>query len=102
MSSRRRNFWSATIVALALSAGFASAAPQFSQPPKGWQQVSGTANTTPFDGPSDKVLRAHLAAQRQLQLARLKAYRKTGKFPVNTTVPGMAHFFVDPATGALC
>jgi hypothetical protein len=46
--------------------------------------------------------RAHLAAERRVQIERLRAYRIQGRFPINRVRPGRLNVFVDDRTGAHC
>lgn len=76
-----------------LVAALLGAAPVSAQPLP-WQQPQ-PAPVADTEGDHSEAWRAHLATQRALQIARLRAYAGNRVFPINDDQPGMLNIFMD-------
>jgi len=103
-NTRRHSLTLTTLTLAALTSALAAcagSAPQTATPANPVTTTAPTTAPTQATAPDAVAVRATLAARRQLQINRLRAYRNAGAFPINREQPGKLNIFIDD-DGAIC
>ncbi len=91
-----------TLTSAVLFAACAAGAPKNVAQPAPSPAVSVAPSVTPTASrPDTKTIKVKLATNRTTNIARLRAYRDAGVFPVNNVQPGMLNIFIDDS-GHIC